>query len=412
MPANLQQSCSSINESEEKFHALFNCMAEGFALHEIITDDQGEPVDYRFIEVNPAFERLTNKRKEDIIGKTLLDVFPDCEKVWIERYGRVALTGTPAGFSEYNKDTGRWYDVSAYSPVHGQFACVFSDVTANKRLEEQLRQSQKMESIGILAGGVAHDFNNILTVIMGAGTILQMKLERDVELGPFVHQILDSSERAAKLTHSLLAFSRKQTIKALSVDVSAIVTVMKDYLVRIIGDGITLETACSSEPLPVYVDRDQIEQVLMNLAANARDAMPAGGVLRLETTRVDSRDLALELEGRKPGLYAQITLTDSGVGMDAVTCSRVFEPFFTTKEIGYGTGLGLSLAYGVVKQHEGAINVYSEPGEGTVFKIYLPLHGGSSGGAKEGMIAEGINSLPKPPESHVLLSKVREAIDV
>lgn len=378
MPRYLKTSCDAQNESEDKFHALFNCMAEGFALHEIITNDHSLPVDYRFIEVNPAFERLTGTSKEAVIGRTLLEVFPESERSWIERYGRVALTGVPENFTEFSKEIGRWYEISAYCPVYGQFACVFSDVTATRHLEDQLRQSQKMESIGTLAGGVAHDFNNILTVIMGAATMLQMKLEGDAELGPFVRQVINSSERAAKLTHNLLAFSRKQTIKLHKVDVNDIVNVMHDFLARIIGEDVVLKTVCSDEALPVCADRGQIEQVLMNLSANARDAMPNGGVLRIETARVESRDHALELDGCRPGSYARIAITDIGSGMDSVTRLRIFEPFFTTKEIGYGTGLGLSMAYGIIKQHEGTINVYSEPDEGSIFRIYLPLHGGAS----------------------------------
>lgn len=367
-----------LGQSEAEFRSLFNSMVEGFALHEVITDMHGDVVDYRFIKVNPAFEALTGKTNAEIAGKTLLEVFPNSEKVWIERYGRVALTGVSESFTEFSSETGLWFEVSAYSPAHGQFACVFSDVTANRHLQEQLLQSQKMESIGTLAGGVAHDFNNILTVIMGAGAMLQMKLEGDAELGPFVRQILSSSERAAKLTHNLLAFSRKQTIKPLKVDVNDIVTVMQDFLARIIGEDIALKTVCSSAQLPVCVDRGQIEQVLMNLVVNARDAMPDGGLLLLETSCADSRDHSLELDGCKPGKYALITITDGGIGMDAITVRRIFEPFFTTKEIGYGTGLGLSMAYGIIKQHDGMINVYSEPGDGTVFKIYLPLQGGAS----------------------------------
>lgn len=374
----LKLSNGTQNENEEKYRALFNCMAEGFALHEIITNECGEPVDYRFVEVNPAFERLTGKRKEDIVGKTLLEVFPDSEKVWIERYGRVALTGTPESFTEYSKGAGRWYEVSAYSPVHGQFACIFIDVTSAKGLEDQLLQSQKMESIGTLAGGVAHDFNNILTSIMGAGAMLQMKLTDDAELEPFVRQILNSSERAAQLICNLLAFSRNQKIFPLQVDVNAIVSGMQDFFKSIIGNDIILETVCLSEPLPVYVDRGQIEQVLLNLVVNARDAMPGGGVLRLETARVDCMENVQESEGCKPGRYARITLTDAGLGMDAETCVRIFDPFYTTKQIGYGTGLGLSMAYGIIKQHEGTIKVHSVAGKGTVLRVYLPLFRGVS----------------------------------
>lgn len=367
-----------LRNNEERFHALFSTMAEGFALHEIITDGAGTPVDYRFVEVNPAFEKLTGMSAAETIGKTVLEIFPGTEKIWIERYGQVALTGMPDKFSEFSKETGRAFEVSAYCPAPGRFACVFSDVTANRHLEDQLRQSQKLESIGTLAGGVAHDFNNILTVIMGAGAMLQMKLTGNADLEPFVRQILSSSERAAKLTHNLLAFSRKQTIKPFKVDVGEIVKGLHDFLARVIGEDVRLKTFCSPEPLPVFADRGQIEQVLMNLAANARDAMPDGGTLTLETSLVQSCDHSLELEGCRPGRFALITVSDGGIGMDSATCQRIFEPFFTTKEIGYGTGLGLSMAYGIIKQHEGTIKVYSEPGEGTVFKIFLPLQGGAA----------------------------------
>ncbi len=364
--------------NEERFQALFSSMAEGFALHEIITDAGGKPVDYRFVEVNPAFEKLTGMNAADTVGKTVLEIFPGTEKIWIERYGQVALTGVPDRFSEFSKETGRAFEVSSYSPAPGRFACVFSDVTANRHLEDQLRQSQKMESIGTLAGGVAHDFNNILTVIMGAGAMLKMKLAGDTELMPFVRQILTSSERAAKLTHNLLAFSRKQTIRPFKVDVNDVIRNMQDFLGRVIGEDVTLKTSFCPSALPVLADRGQLEQVLMNLVANARDAMPDGGILSLETALVNSYDHSLELEGCRPGAFARITVSDSGAGMDSVTCQRIFEPFFTTKEIGCGTGLGLSMAYGIIKQHDGVIKVYSEPGEGTVFKIFLPIQGGAA----------------------------------
>lgn len=247
------------------------------------------------------------------------------------------------------------------------------DISIIKSLEEHLRHSQKMDSIGTLAGGVAHDFNNIITVIMGACALLTMKTKSDPGLEPFVKQILDSSERAAKLTHSLLAFSRKQNIRLLSADMNSIVVTIHELLERIIGEDITLETVLSSIPLPVSVDRGQIEQVLMNLAANSRDAMPHGGLLRIETSLVDSTRIPVVFEGCKSGMYAQIMVSDTGSGMDKTTQSRVFDPFFTTKEAGHGTGLGLAMAYGIIRQHEGGINVSSAPGIGTIVFIHLPL---------------------------------------
>jgi signal transduction histidine kinase len=208
---------------------------------------------------------------------------------------------------------------------------------------------------------------------MGAGAMLQMQLTDDAELGPFVRQILNSSERAAQLTHNLLAFSRNQKIMPLLVDVNTVVLGMHDYLVRSIGDKIRLEISCRDELLPAWIDRGQIEQVLINLVANSSEAMPAGGALQLDTALVDSQDCELELDGCKSGSYAQITVTDTGSGMDAEKCSRIFDPFFTTKHIGYGAGMGLSMAYGIIKQHGGTIKVHSELNKGSVFFIYLPL---------------------------------------
>jgi PAS domain S-box-containing protein len=247
------------------------------------------------------------------------------------------------------------------------------DVTMLKTLEEQIRHSQKLDSIGTLAGGVAHDFNNILTVIIGASALLEVDATNDPEQLKLVSQIRSSAERAAKLTQSLLSFSRKQSISKHAEDLGHVVKIMKDFLVRIIGEDILLTTYLPNEPLIVMIDRGQIEQVLMNLAANARDAMQHGGILDVSVSHVNSAGTVLELEGCHSGEYAMITVSDSGEGMDDATRQRIFEPFFTTKMTGKGTGLGLSMAYGIIKQHDGMINVYCEQERGTTFEIYLPL---------------------------------------
>jgi len=242
--------------------------------------------------------------------------------------------------------------------------------------EDQLRQSQKMEAIGTLAGGVAHDFNNILTAIMGFGSILRSKLGESAH-AHYVDDILSAADKAAKLTHGLLAFSRKQTIETKPVNINEIVSTIDRILHRIIGEDIEFHSNIAPEDLVIMGDCGQIEQVLMNLAVNARDAMPNGGSLRLTTEQVEitknQPDYSLH-----PGQYARIAVSDTGVGIDKETCHRIFEPFFTTKGLGKGTGLGLSIVYGIVKQHGGEVSVCSEPGSGTCFNIYLPLVESSS----------------------------------
>lgn len=244
------------------------------------------------------------------------------------------------------------------------------------KLETQLQQSQKMEAIGQLAGGIAHDFNNMLTAIIGYGSLLNTRLGNDSELKPFVDQILSSAGKSADLTRQLLAFSRKQLISPRKTDLDELIRGTQKLLMRLIGEDIELKTQLADKALIVMVDPGQIEQVLMNLATNARDAMPDGGLLSICTdTEKLSESYVKEHDMEKPGMYALISVTDTGIGIDGQTQQKIFEPFFTTKEMGKGTGLGLSIVYGIIKQHGGNITVYSEPGKGTIFRIYLPLIG-------------------------------------
>jgi signal transduction histidine kinase len=236
-------------------------------------------------------------------------------------------------------------------------------------------QAQKMDAIGQLAGGVAHDFNNILTAIIGYGSILQKKMTPDDPLRNNVDQIIVSAGRAAQLTRSLLAFSRKHILNMKPTHLNGIIASQEQFLRRIIGEDIELKSILRGDAV-IMADSGQIEQVLMNLATNARDAMPAGGHLTIETDLVEMTDAFINAHGfGEQGTYAVVSVTDTGIGMDEEAKKKIFEPFFTTKEVGRGTGLGMAIVYGIVKQHKGFIIVYSQVGSGTTFKIYLPLHG-------------------------------------
>lgn len=252
-----------------------------------------------------------------------------------------------------------------------------SEMEARKQLEQQLLHAQKMESIGLLAGGVAHDFNNLLSGISGFAQIIQDSTPANDDLQENVGQILAGAERAAELVRSLLAFSRKQIMNRKLVHIDSIIASAVKFICRVIGEDIEIRAVFSAKKLPVMADFCQIEQVLMNLATNARDAMPQGGCLTISTMEVAVKQGSEALyDLPQPGKYARVTCRDTGAGIDQEAMERIFEPFYTTKEVGKGTGLGLSIIYGIIKQHEGSILVSSEPGKGTSFDIYLPLSDG------------------------------------
>jgi signal transduction histidine kinase/CheY-like chemotaxis protein len=253
---------------------------------------------------------------------------------------------------------------------------IFVDITERKQLEEQLRQAVKMEGIGRLAGGIAHDFNNLLTVIGGRSYLLLSKLPADHAMRRDLLLIQQTGERAAALTRQLLAFSRKQTLTPAVLDLNDVVSGMKALLERVLGEDVALIMDLDPAPGHVTADPGQLEQVVLNMAVNARDAMPQGGQLTLATRHLDvDEEYARHKVGLVPGPYEVLSISDTGVGMDAATIAHIFEPFFTTKAVGRGTGLGLATAYGIIKQSEGHISVSSEPGNGTTFRIYLPRTG-------------------------------------
>jgi len=553
-----------IRDSEEKYRLLFENMMDGFALHKIVLDANGKPVDYIFLEANDAFERLTGLKREDIMGRKITEILPETEKDpadWIGRYGNVAMTGQEIRFEDYSKPLDKYFSVLAFSPCEGQFATIFSNITEQKlaeqrithlnhvlrsirdinqlivrerdpevlvregcrlvvdnrgyssalivltdmnnhpitwygsgnssfieswnemlerhelppcchaakastevirnsdrasvcgqcpivdncsetpslcaplinkdivygcmivavepdlivdkeevslftemakdiayalnflhlgvahessehkrkSLENQLIQAQRMESVGRLAGGVAHDYNNMLSVIIGYTEMAMDSVPGNNLLQDYLKEILKAAQRSTEITRQLLAFARKQNISPKVICLNDTVESMLKMLRRLIGEDINLSWKPGAGSSAVFMDPSQIDQILANLVVNARDAIGGVGNITIETGSVYfDEEYCADHPGFVCGDFMLLVVSDDGCGMDKEILKNLFEPFFTTKALGKGTGLGLSMVYGIVKQNNGFINVYSEPEAGTTFRIYLPLHVGDT----------------------------------
>ena len=333
----------------------------------------------KILDVNPAFlELLGLTSPNEIIGQYIYTLYADTEQ-WFDLADYLRSSDPFKGLTaEWKRKNGTTVvRVSGRSVTNGRkegvvFELFAEDVSERRVLEQQLRQSQKMEAVGRLAGGIAHDFNNLLMVISGYSEFLLERLGADPDLRPPAQEIASAAERASSLTRQLLAFSRKQMLAPRIVNLNDIATENLKMLTRMIGEDIDLVMSPAKNLWPVRADAGQIEQVIMNLAVNARDAMPSGGKLTIETANITLDEEYARLHAPlRPGDYVMVSINDTGAGMDAETQSHIFEPFFTTKGP-KGTGLGLSTVYGIVKQSGGYIWVTSEVGRGTTFKIYLP----------------------------------------
>jgi PAS domain S-box-containing protein len=369
----IQQMRKQVIEQQELFRLITENAADMIA----VIDMSG-----RRLYNSPSYEKNLGYVGSDLGDTTTLDqVHPEdrdkVQKAIVEAHR--TGSGSSLEYRMRHKD-GSWRSVEsrASTIINGggfrKLVIVNRDVTERKCLEERLRQSQKMEAVGRLSGGIAHDFNNLLGVIIGYGEIVQEGTALENPLRPCVDEILKAGHRASSLTRQLLAFSRQQVLEPRVLDLNVVVRDIEKMLKRVIGEDIELNTRLDSTLLRVKADQGQIEQAIMNLAVNARDAMPNGGELEISTSNIHMdeefvRDYPYPVA---TGDYVKLSVCDTGIGMDATTRARVFEPFFTTKEKGKGTGLGLSMVYGVVKQSGGYIEVISEPNEGATFKIYLP----------------------------------------
>jgi signal transduction histidine kinase len=392
-------------EQERRYRLLFDSMDEGFCVIEFLDGPHGPLSDYVHVEANAAYAE--NAGIPNVVGQRLREmVSPEAADDWAARYREVLLTGESIRFERELEETGRYLSLSSFRiepPELRQVAVLFQDMTGRRKAqidllelnhtleqrveeerarfiaaEEALRQAQKMEAVGQLTGGLAHDFNNLLAGITGSlemiGTRLAQGRSSDVE--KYLSAAQGATRRAAALTHRLLAFARRQTLNPRPLVVNTLLSDLVELVRRTVGPEIAVESVAAAGLWPTSVDANQLENALLNLCINARDAMPDGGRLTIETANKWIDASAAKQHGLEEGQYVTVCVSDTGVGIDKDTLEKVFEPFFTTKPLGEGTGLGLSMVYGFARQSHGHVRIYSEVGQGTMVCLYVPRHFG------------------------------------
>ncbi len=372
----------ALRESEEKYRKLFTSMTSGFALCEVVHDDKEGPKDYRFIEVNAAFEQQTGMKGEKVVGRTMREVFPDVPARWIELGLQVALTGEALRREFEFPPLQKSFELVAYSPKQGQFAALFSDITDRKRIENErlemerkLQHAQKLESLGIMAGGIAHDFNNLLMVILGNLELAGAEAPAGTRVRSGIDEAANAAQRAAELTRQMLDYTGKGIFKADEIDVNELIKSNAQLLKAVVSDNVTLDLHLQDKLPLIRADAGQVQQIIMNLITNAAEALESRtGDVTLSTgvRNCDATYLARSYVERRaePGRFVWVEVADNGCGMEADTLTRLFDPFFSTKFT--GRGLGLSAVLGIVGGHGGAILVDTVPGEGSTFRVLFP----------------------------------------
>ena len=383
--------------AEQRYRLLFNSLDTGFCVIEVAFDETERPKDFRFLEVNGAFEAQTGLSQSE--GRWMRELAPEHEQFWFDAYGQVVRTGQPIRFEHEAKALNRHFEVSAFrvdDAEQRRVAILFSDITQrrvaevelndlNETLErrvaeravelettqEALRQSQKLEAIGQLTGGVAHDFNNLLTVISGSAELLKRPDLLEARRIRYVEAIAKTAERASTLTGQLLAFARRQALHPERFDVVHSLDDVMGILTSLTGPLIHIELGVGDQPAFVHADRSQFDTAIINMVVNARDAMGGEGRIRIACQALDCRP-AVRTHPALEGAFVEISICDTGAGISPDDLARVFEPFYTTKVVGAGTGLGLSQVFGFAKQSGGDVKVDSSPGEGATFRLYLP----------------------------------------
>lgn len=361
------------DKEADTHHTTISQMPIGFVVFEAVLDAAGNVVDFRYIEVNPSFEKHTGLPRDAVIGRTILEV-PSLVADWLESYTKVAATGESAHFESFVKSLNRWFDITAFRLSGNTLGVAFVDSSARRRSMQQVLHLQKMEALGRLAGGIAHDFNNLMTIVRGS-----VELAMSGGLGPEriqanLRTVIEAVDRGTALVKQLMVFSRQRTPTEFApVNIADLLDEVERMVPRLIGEHVRMVVHRAPNLDPVLGDHHQLFQVLVNIILNAKDAMPDGGKITIATKMevVDEHDVRMNRHA-KAGHYVRLSVTDTGTGMTPDVKARMFDPFFTTKAEGKGTGLGLSLVQGIMQAVGGHVNVYSEIGRGTVVNLYFP----------------------------------------
>jgi len=357
----------ALRESEERYRSLFSSLQEGLCLFDIIFDAAGNPADYRFLELNPAFERMSGLSRDELIGKTIGKIFPQLEAYWLEQFSLTASTGNPTTLANHTRLLDRYLEIYAYSPAIGrQIAIILSDVTEKRNSQEDREKNQRLEALGVLAGGIAHDFNNILTAIIGNISLARLQVGEEHKAATRLVACENAMTRATDLTKQLLTFSRGGAPHKSIMDMKQLMSEVLSFAFH--GSNCRADVALEENLWSVDADANQLHQVFNNLLINAIQASLSGGIITIKATNwsIGAGGHASLL----PGPYVKIAISDHGCGIPPEILPRIFDPYFTTKST--GSGLGLTSAYSIIKKHDGYINASSSPGRGTTFEIFLP----------------------------------------
>ncbi len=384
----LEATLAELAECKERHAFLATNPLTGFLLARAMVDDDGRPVDFYVLDANATFEDLTGLPVSDLLGRRATKALPqhgEDPAMWLAHFAPVATGGDSAQLERRARDGRRWYSAVAYCPQRGYFVVLVHDITrlkeAETRLDAQrrhLEQAQRVDAIGRLAGGVAHDLNNILTAVLGYAGMLEQFLPKESQERQFAHEIRRAAERASALSSQLLAVSRRQVLRPQPLDLYEVLKEVRGLLDPLLPRNVSLTLRCETDAPWVHADRGHLEQVILNLALNARDALPDGGhieiVVRTATTSppVPPGPGAHTRQPPATGQWVVLTVSDNGTGMSEETLAHIFEPFYTTKPDGRGTGLGLATVSGIVEQSGGWIEVVSAEGQGSAFHVYLP----------------------------------------